>query len=67
MKPLITLLAIGAIPFLSQAQYTYDKLQVNFLLTPAEQKSYSYENLRLYPVSARENFKRVWGLEIICR
>lgn len=45
------------------AQYTYQNLSVHFLEKPNEAKAYTYENLRLYPVYAkdpfRNNFKNV--------
>ncbi len=40
------------------SQYTYDKLQVNFLTTEAEAKNFTYENLRLYPIRAKSDFKK---------
>ena len=45
-------------PFLSSAQYTYKNLEVNFLEKPAESSAYTYTNLRIYPVSAKESFKK---------
>lgn len=45
-------------PFLSSAQYTYKNLEVNFLEKPAESSAYTYANLRIYPVSAKESFKK---------
>jgi len=40
------------------SQYTYDKLQVNLLPTPEAIKSFTYANLRLYPILAKDNFKQ---------
>ena len=39
-------------------QYTYKQLNVNFLEKPADAKNYTYENLRLYPIHARDSFKK---------
>ena len=55
MKSLFTILLI--LPLICLAQYTYNHLQVNFLETPALTKNYTYQNLRLYPVYAKESFK----------
>ena len=52
------LLAIVLFPFLSAAQYTYKNLEVNFLEKPNESPAYTYGNLRIYPVRAKESFKR---------
>jgi hypothetical protein len=53
-----TLLAIVLFPFLSSAQYTYKNLEVNFLEKPNESSVYTYGNLRIYPVRAKESFKK---------
>jgi hypothetical protein len=45
-------------PCIIFSQYTYDKLQVNLQPTQDELKSFTYANLRLYPVSAKDNFKK---------
>ena len=45
-------------PFFCIAQYTYKNLDVNFLETDKAVKDYTYENLRLYPVYAKESFKK---------
>ena len=56
MKPtLFTILMV--LPFLSFSQYTYKNLQVNFLQTDAQLKNYSFQNLRLYPIYAKQSFK----------
>ena len=54
MKPL--LFAFLAFPALCTAQYTYKNLDVNFLDKNNAAMSYTYENLRLYPVFAKEGF-----------
>lgn len=46
-----------AVPFFSNGQYTYQQLNVNFLQKETDAKVYTYENLRLYPVYAKESFK----------
>ena len=56
MKPtLFTILLV--LPFLCFSQYTYQNLQVNFLQSDAELKGYSFQNLRLYPIYAKQSFK----------
>src|SRR5688500_17059316 len=45
------------VPFFCFSQYTYKNLQVNFLETNAELKNYSFQNLRLYPIYAKQSFK----------
>ena len=52
------LLAIMLSPFLSSAQYTYKNLEVNFLEKSNESSAYTYGNLRIYPVRAKESFKK---------
>jgi len=52
------LLAIVLSPFLCSAQYTYKNLEVNFLEKPNESSAYTYGNLRIYPVRAKESFKK---------
>ena len=37
-------------------QYTYKNLDVKFNLTENEQKNYTYQNLRLYPIKAKQSF-----------
>lgn len=44
-------------PCISFSQYTYDKLQVNFQPNQDELKNFTYANLRLYPILAKDNFK----------
>src|SRR5262245_19680503 len=46
------------LPLLTTAQYTYKNLDVNFLTKTNETATYTFENLRLYPVSAKESFKK---------
>ena len=56
MKPtLFTILMV--LPFLCFSQYTYKNLQVNFLESGNDLKNYSFQNLRLYPIYARQSFK----------
>jgi hypothetical protein len=38
------------------SQYTYNNLDVKFNMNDAEQKNYTYQNLRLYPVKAKSSF-----------
>jgi hypothetical protein len=45
-----------ALPLFSLSQYTYKNLHVNYAEADAA-KNYTYENLRLYPVYANENFR----------
>ncbi|HEX8314118.1 MAG TPA: DUF6569 family protein [Flavisolibacter sp.] len=51
------LLITLVLPFFCISQYTYQQLNVNFLQKEPDQKVYTYENLRLYPVYAKEAFK----------
>ena len=44
-----------ALPLFSLSQYTYKNLHINY--AEADAASHTYENLRLYPVYANENFK----------
>jgi hypothetical protein len=55
MKSFFIILLI--LPLTCLAQYTYNNLQVNYLETPVLAKNYTYQNLRLYPVYAKESFK----------
>ena len=57
MKKLM-LAALLALPIFAFSQYTYDKLAVNFQPNDAELKSLTYANLRLYPIRAKESFKK---------
>ena len=52
------LLAIVVFPCICSAQYTYKNLEVNFLEKPNESSGYTYGNLRIYPVRAKESFKK---------
>jgi hypothetical protein len=54
----ILLAVLTAMPSLIFAQYTYDKLLINFLQSGDESKKYTFENLRLYPIRPKDNFKR---------
>jgi hypothetical protein len=38
------------------SQYTYKNLDVKFSLNENEQKNYTYQNLRLYPIKAKQSF-----------
>jgi hypothetical protein len=51
------LLITLVLPFFCINQYTYQQLNVNFLQKEPDQKVYTYENLRLYPMYAKETFK----------
>lgn len=53
-----TLAITLALPIFAFPQYTYDKLAVNFQPADAELKSLTHANLRLYPVRAKENFRK---------
>ena len=55
MKKILSVILM-ALPFLSFSQYTYKNLRINYDEAEAV-KSYTYENLRLYPVFANDNFK----------
>ena len=55
MKQILPVILM-ALPLFSLSQYTYKNLHVNYSEADAA-KSYTYENLRLYPVYANENFK----------
>ena len=37
-------------------QYTYKNLDIKFNLNETEQKNYTHQNLRLYPIKARQSF-----------
>jgi len=52
------LLAIVVFPCLCSAQYTYKNLEVNFLDKANEASVYTFGNLRIYPVRAKENFRK---------
>lgn len=52
------LLGIVIFPFLCSAQYTYKNLEVNFLEKSSESSAHTYGNLRIYPVRAKESFKK---------
>src|SRR5688572_2673527 len=52
------LLVIVVFPFLCSAQYTYKNLEVNFLEKSNEAASYTFGNLRMYPVRAKDSFKK---------
>jgi len=52
------LFAFLLLPLFSTAQYTYKNLEVNFLEKPNEVSAHTYGNLRIYPVRAKESFKK---------
>jgi len=52
------LLIILLFPIFCYAQYTYKNLDVNFLEKANEASAFTYGNLRIYPVKARESFKK---------
>jgi len=54
----IYIAVLTVMPSFIFGQYTYDKLQVNFLNNETEAKTFTYENLRLYPIHAKEAFKK---------
>ncbi|HYO23215.1 MAG TPA: DUF6569 family protein [Flavisolibacter sp.] len=54
---LTALLFLLVLPLLCISQYTYQQLNVNFLQKESDATVYTFENLRLYPVYAKENFK----------
>lgn len=56
MKKMLFIILLA--PFLSSAQYTYKNLEVNYLEKPNESSAYTYGNLRIYPIKARESFKK---------
>lgn len=55
MKP-VYLAVFMALPFMAHSQYTYQNLHVNYLETVPSAQSYTYENLRLYPIHAKQSF-----------
>ena len=60
MKPTVfTILLV--LPMVCLCQYTYKNLQVNFLENAESAKNYTYGNLRLYPVYAKDSFKTVFN------
>jgi hypothetical protein len=56
MKKII-LTSLLVLPLLCFAQYTYKNLAVNYE-NDATAKNYTYKNLRLYPIRAKESFKQ---------
>ena len=57
MKQLLSVIFM-ALPCFVFSQYTYDKLQVNYLETEPDAKTFTYGNLRLYPIRAKDDFKK---------
>ena len=55
MKQLI-LIGCLSLSLAGVAQYTYKNLDINFGYTEAQLKNYTHENLRLYPIKARQSF-----------
>jgi len=60
MKPAAFAL-LWALPFLCFGQYTYKNLHVDFLQNPVALKNNTYGNLRLYPVYATDEFRKLIG------
>jgi len=56
MKKII-LVSLLALPLLCLAQYTYTNLAVNYE-NDAAAKNFTYKNLRLYPIRAKESFNQ---------
>jgi hypothetical protein len=56
MKQLLSLILLS--PLFTFAQYTYKNLDVNFLEKTSEATPYTYGHLRLYPVRAKESFRK---------
>lgn len=54
----ILLVSLLTLPLFGLSQYTYDHLRIRFLLTDSASKHTTYENLRLYPIYAKESFSR---------
>src|SRR5688572_15465291 len=52
----IYLAILLALPCIALSQYTYKNLQVNYLETVPSAQSFTFENLRLYPVHAKQSF-----------
>jgi ARG and Rhodanese-Phosphatase-superfamily-associated Protein domain len=52
----ITIVIFLSLPLFCFSQYTYNNLQVNFLETETAVKIMTYQNLRLYPIYAKETF-----------
>ena len=48
--------AMVLLPAASFCQYTYSNLQVNFLEKDQLARSYTYQNLRLYPIHSKQSF-----------
>ena len=59
MKKII-LVSLLALPLLCLAQYTYKNLAVNYD-NDATAKNYTYKNLRLYPIRAKESFNQQYN------
>jgi hypothetical protein len=59
MKPTVFTI-LWVLPFFCFSQYTYKNLQVNFLENQEATKSFTYGNLRLYPVYAKDSFKTIF-------
>jgi hypothetical protein len=59
MKPTVFAILM-VLPFFCLSQYTYKNLQVNFLDNNETAKSFICQNLRLYPVYAKDSFKTIF-------
>ena len=56
MKQLLAAISIMALPFSLIAQFVYTNLKIDYLESQASVAAYSFENLRLYPVRAKQGF-----------
>lgn len=54
----LSLALIMLLPFFAVAQYTYQNLQPDLLKSAEKEKMYSFDKLRIYPVYAKESFKK---------
>ncbi|WP_207510191.1 ARPP-1 family domain-containing protein [Longitalea luteola] len=52
----ITLAILLALPCIVLSQYTYRNLEVDYLQTGTTTQTFTYQNLRLYPIYAKESF-----------
>jgi len=59
MKPTVFTI-LWVLPLFCFSQYTYKNLQVNFLENQEALKNFTYGNLRLYPVYAKDSFKTIF-------
>ena len=59
MKP-TTVFPLLFFPLLCEAQYTYKNLRIDIPEKSIDMNKYTYGNLRLYPVMAKDNFERIF-------